>query len=330
MQAGETQRGSGVSYWIPRSVARGSWLTSRWTAGLGVGCKCCHAAGTRSPFGAFQVKTTAALQSINFAKHAANPKHQAAVVGYMRNASADTLSSPSLQEFRTAVDLVNAGTGLRTRKMRCLIWCVAETLKAQDRKAICDSQAITLQRDERKGRLLMRYRAVDQHMGEFGGPLGSVREFGTGAANVTYATHRIMQRMCTEMHEAPRGYRGPQLKLLPGLLQHLKLSVMCITVDSASDETLSAEIMRSNALARSHDALTPNLRFVLRNKAHASRRIICRPRSADPYLKDVVLMFASGRGSMPQIIQHSLDIRRVFAHYVNTSTHNVSRPRLPS
>ena len=85
---------------------------------------------------------------------------------------------------------------------------------------------------------------------------------------------------------------------------------MCIAVDSASDETLSADIMRPNTLAGLHGALTPNLRFVLRDKAHASRRIISRPWSADAYLKDVVLMLASGRRSMAQLIQHSLDIRK--------------------
>ena len=74
-------------------------------------------------------------------------------------------------------------------------------------------------------------------------------------------------------------------------------------------------------IAGLHGALTPNLRFVLRDRAHASKRITGRPWSADAYLKDVVLMFASGRGSVAQLIQHSLDIRRVFANYVKTCTH---------
>jgi hypothetical protein len=149
-------------------------------------------------------------------------------------------------------------------------------------------------------------------MGEFSGALGSERDFGTGSTNLTSATERIMRRMCTPMHGAPRGYKGEQPTLLPGLFRHLRESVMCITADSASDEILSAEIMRPNTLAGLHGALTPNLRFVLRDKAHASRRIISRPWSADTYLKDVVFMFASGRGPMAQLIQHSVAIRRVF------------------
>ena len=96
---------------------------------------------------------------------------------------------------------------------------------------------------------------------------------------------------------------------------------MCITVDAASYETLSADIMRPSTLASLHRALTPDLRFALRDKAHASRRIISRPWSADAYLKDFVIMFASGRGSMAQLTQHSLDIIMVFANYVKTCTH---------
>ena len=81
----------------PSGVAHGSWLTSKWTKGLGVGCKCCRAAGWRSPFGAYHVKTTAALQPANFAKRAPNPKHQVVVAAYKRNASAEVaLTSPSL------------------------------------------------------------------------------------------------------------------------------------------------------------------------------------------------------------------------------------------
>jgi hypothetical protein len=243
-----------------------------------------------APFGAYQVKTTAALQPANFAKHARNPKHQVAVVAYMGNASAEVaLTSPDLKEFRNATDLVNRGDGLRSHKHRCMIWRVAEALNAQDRRTISECQAITLFRGERKGRLLVRYRAMDKRMGEFSGAFGSERDFGTGSTNVTSATDRIMRRMCTPMHGAPRGYKGEKPTLLPGLFRHLRESVMCIAVDSASDETLSAEIMRPNTLAGLHGALTPNLRFVFRDKAHASRRIINRPWSADAYFKDNVL-----------------------------------------
>ena len=122
-------------------------------------------------------------------------------------------------------------------------------MKARGRKAISECQAITRFRNERKGRLLVRYRGVDHRIGKFSGTLGAERDFGTGSTNVTGATERIMQRMCTPMHGAPRCYKGEKPTLLPGLFRHLRESVMCIPVDSTSDEPRGAEIMRSNTLA---------------------------------------------------------------------------------
>ena len=86
---------------------------------------------------------------------------------------------------------------------------------------------------------------------------------------------------------------------------------MCIAADLASDELLSAGILRSGTLAGGAGVLTPNLRFVLRDKAHASRRIISRPGAADVYVKDVVDMFARGRGSVARMIQNPLETGQV-------------------
>ena len=70
---------------------------------------------------------------------------------------------------------------------------------------------------------------------------------------------------------------------------------------------------------QSQAALTPNLRFAIRDKAHASRRISSRHWAADKYIKDVALMMAQGRESIARIIQTSVEIRRVFANFVRTA-----------
>ena len=59
------------------------------------------------------------------------------------------------------------------------------------------------------------------------------------------------------------------------LLQHLRRSVTCITVDAAADEILSSELIRASVWTESQEKLTPNLRFGVR-QAHASRRITSR------------------------------------------------------
>ena len=98
---------------------------------------------------------------------------------------------------------------------------------------------------------------------------------------------------------------------------------MCITVDSAGDELLASEMMRSRSLAQTERALTPNLKFVLRDAAHASRRIISRPWNADPYLRDVALMMAQGRCSVAKLVQNSTETSRKFAEHVKSSQSSV-------
>ena len=48
--------------------------------------------------------------------------------------------------------------------------------------------------------------------------------------------------------------------------------IEAITVDSAADELLSGELMRGQCQLAQATTLTPNLRLVLRDVTHASRR----------------------------------------------------------
>ena len=68
-------------------------------------------------------------------------------------------------------------------------------------------------------------------------------------------------------------------------------------------------------------AVTPNAKHVLPGKTHAPRRLSSRPYGADPYLKDILLMFATGRTSPARMVQHSMEARRVFPGFVHTSAH---------
>ena len=90
------------------------------------------------------------------------------------------------------------------------------------------------------------------------------------------------------------------------------MSVICITVNLAGDEILGGEMMRSASLSPTQLALTPNLKFVIRDKTHASRRVIFRPWTADPFLQEVGWNMARGRASMARIIQNSNEIKRFF------------------
>jgi hypothetical protein len=77
--------------------------------------------------------------------------------------------------------------------------------------------------------------------------------------------------------------------------------------------------MRSSVLNEGIRKITPNLRFVLRDKAHASRRVTSRPWEKDPALKDVLVHMCTGRGSIAKLIHNSQEIRRIFEEFVQSA-----------
>ena len=121
------------------------------------------------------------------------------------------------------------------------------------------------------------------------------------------------------MHAVPRCPNPGEKSFVKwGLFQHLRKIVIGIAVDSAADEVLCAEMMRDPALANTREALTPHLRHILRDKAHATRRLISRPWGVDEFIKGVVMQFCRGRGSVARLIQNSRENQRVFANFAHS------------
>ena len=266
--------------------------------------------------------------SCKFPKHSNNHKHKAAVRAFILGASKAAridIHCPSVQEFIDVGKDVMKGGAIGRGAKRRMLWCLSEAMKEQDREIISAAQAISLFRDERNGRLAVRYRAVNNNLDEFSGTLGQARNFGTGSSKITAATEGIMSRMCTKLCGAPPDQFRATARKLPSLLEHLRMSVLCITVDSAGDEVLSGEMMRTPSLSPTQLALTPNLKFVIRDKTHGSRRVISRPWAADPFIQDVAMNMARGRASISRIIQNSTEIRRVFSGFVKSGTSTVVR-----
>ena len=305
---------------VPGDTSKGTWLDSKWKQGLGIGCKCCKFDGQPGPFGTYGIRCNSALQVSHLLKHDQSSAHRNAVAAYLSkpNQYTDQFTSVAKQ-IADGESFVKVG-----KPGRKIAWCLLQAMKEEDRAAIRGCMFISLLRDERASRLHIRFRCVNKDLEVHSGTLGMEKDFGTGASAVTTATERIMRRMCTEHNDPDVAEQAWDIaKLDTALFNHLRNSVLCVAVDSAADEVLSAEIMRSRVLSQSHQALTPNLLWVIRDKAHASRRLVSRPWAADAYIKDVALMMSQGNGSMARMIQNSLDIRRVFSRFVRTSRNKI-------
>ena len=311
----------------PRRPNLGSWLDSTGEgAGLAVGCKACFAQSFRTVWGKYMVRSPSMLQHYVFRRHSNSVSHIVAVQKMFHRSMEAVLDhvSPSADEFKKLMgDIIDNKLGEVDRKTKQKLWCLHEALKSLDQSTLSRASAIFLFRDERDGRLLVRFRAVSHDLECKVGVLGQERAFGTGARQVLTATGNVIVRACTRFHGAPPSSAGsaqvaPKPFLKKNLLRHVRKSVIGLTCDSAADEILAAEMMRDADLAQS-TAMTPNLRYIIRDKAHASRRLISRPWSVDDFLKDVVMMFCRGRGSVARLIQNSKENRRMFEQFARTT-----------
>ena len=303
----------------------GSWLDVVVSEKhVAVGCRVCKSAGRDCRFASYKVQTADALQVVNLRKHERNPRHQAAVELYLSGQGGGSIDAPPVAEYEALCkEIIDGSATCDPLKKAKMTWTLSEAFKFCDQLAVekCDSMALF--RDESKSRLLIRFRAISPSLEEHSGILGQERDFGTGALNITKATANVMKRFATRF-SCPPGKRhkvGSMVK--KHLLKHMRKAIHVITVDAAGDEVLSGEMMRSATLAGTQRRLTPNLKFLNRDRTHGSRRITSRGWGADPFLHDVIQMLARGRGSMARIIQNSDAIRMQYKVFCRTSFRSI-------
>ncbi len=271
-----------------------SWLVRTST---GLGCSVCAAVAqsggltdaTVRPqhrkYATFCVAEDGA-QLVHLRKHAASALHRRNVlnlVGATDLLAEDILlDTPSTTAFSTTLEVLRKGSppaagvegvGKRTKVER-LEWCLCEAVLELDRQCLNrDDISITLVRDERQQRLLVRFVASGNDLVRHSGELGQSKNFGTSAEALTTATHDILKRFATRNLDPPhccrRNIQPPTLD--DTLFQRLRAGIEGLTIDSAADELLGAEQLRKGnreLLA----PLCPNLKVITRDKAHGSRR----------------------------------------------------------
>lgn len=173
-------------------------------------------------------------------------------------------------------------------------WCLCEGLKEYSRTFLSSAVTMNLLRDERHKRLQLSGRASDNAANAMAGLFGLGKTHDASAIGLTEATKRITQTFCT------RDYNPPYIKCVGAkdgrfdaeLLERICIIAEAITIDSASDEVVAATDLRSSdsfaALQSGGQALMPNMRHILRDKAHGSRRFLTRPLSSFIFLSSAL------------------------------------------
>ena len=173
-----------------------------------------------------------------------------------------------------------------------MVSCLDAAVREIALHAMVSAESISLMRDERRQRLMLRFACCSPELVVASGVVGVAKEFGTGHVAISIATTDLVTRICN----------GDQA-MATAVLN--KVELLC--VDAAADEVLSGERMRGRSGAPADvPVVTPNLKVIFRDGAHASRRFLSRLWKADESINDVIDGVVRNRHSITQRIHNSL------------------------
>lgn len=259
-----------------------SWIATHPKHAGCIGCRPCAKVQTACPSGArafarYRVRT---LKLSTILKHGSSTFHRSSTRGFLGLGSeTPKVYAPSANTFKALWKGLRKGSSLESlhnlggrEKLGNMRWCLADALRAQDREFLANATCICLARDERDGRLVVRFSATDKNLTTRRRLLGLARDWGSGAQAIADTTVKLV-RMCLETREAPEGIPRRAMPRIAGRIvtrpshsvaRHVLQRVEAATTDAARDEILGSELLQTTDM--------PNLRFILRDKAHGARR----------------------------------------------------------
>lgn len=251
-----------------------------------VGCLACNKTGStvqggKHHFGRYKVDLKQ-LKPWQLTRHAKQDGHKTAVAEYLTKETCNNgtpfNAAPSSSTFRKVLNALNKGHRPSSRKgidgvgNRSVVLKLFQLLSKAKRKMVQDylerAHAIALIRDERAYRLLVRYRAIfwkDKKLIIKSGVLGQAKleNYSSSAQSIADATHSVVSTIAST---------GREKKNVAEATKKYMHKVEALTVDSASAELLSGEIMRGTDGSSNPDPMAPNQKLVIRDATHAARR----------------------------------------------------------
>lgn len=207
--------------------------TQTWLAMTphGMMCVACKNSGFKGPWS--DGTAGSEVKRLRFwfvAKHGKAKNHINAVKKALGLSSAAALLAPELGEFHRMLEGIRKGESLRNANQfnqmsdktqligRCLQEAALNDLRAQLRNA----KSISLMRDARRQRLLIRYGLCDEQGNVKAGVLGMARSCGESGLDVVKATENVLKRVCTTNDHAPRWYAGAKPHFNGDLFDHAR------------------------------------------------------------------------------------------------------------
>ena len=264
-------------------AANGCWLASAVVDGQWVmGCIVCCARGLPGAFGRFSwigAGKNGQLKASRLEKHHESHEHRYAVAAYFGILEGATRSPASQEMLEQLQSLQQGKAGNPHSKAHAITWCLSEALLDIDREFVKKARTLSICRDDRAHRLLMRFTGSTKNLDVRSGVLGigTAHREKADADGIVNATKEVLEGFCTPRRGAPIHGDGPKNIIPIGidveLLAHMQQIIEVIAVDEEAAEVKAADIGRGRrASAFELAPITPNLKFVTRDKAHGFRR----------------------------------------------------------
>ena len=257
------------------------------------------------------------LKTHNLFRHEATDEHMTA------GGDEKQTRAPSHAAFNVVLEQLRSGLSCDSRmcpensegifgqaKAKTMGWCLVEALLIKHRKQLSECVVGSLLRDERHGRLQVRLRGATADMDQISMYIGTALEFSPDAVGINAATDRLLKTMCTRFKCCP--VPGVEPLFDEALHKHVVNIIEALTVDAAANEVVAGWDLTIPNPVKEQPPLLPNCRFILRDCAHASRRVLQRPWQADPVTDNLVGMLTRWRGSLGQLINHSENLRQCY------------------
>lgn len=230
----------------------------------------------------------------NMIKHHISHSHKQAVLticGLSQGPRGQpTMGAPSAESFCKVLiaaqegraptrGIDDVGTFKKLRRMR---FCLAEAIACLQREHLSDA-VIGLARDERHGRLLIRFTACSPELVVRTGVLWQKQQCPGSGETITESSIEGIQKFCTSFYGIPPKAKElqPDLSIQRQdreLVQHMVKAIEVMKVDSAANELLSASIMQEDRRVRTdgQEYHFKNM-SIARDKAHGARRTAHAP-----------------------------------------------------
>ena len=277
--------------------------------------KACHGGS----WGSCGITAYSSLQVRSLLKHQNSETHESATG---MKSDLDSCRAPSKSDFQSLLNHVKKNTvgrdGISSvgghKKCRKMMWCLAEANRQKKRHHFRAGKGVdgndfqsstTIYQDCRKGKLQVRFTSASSRLEKIDGHVGTVdlaKNFSLDAIGIMQGTMFALERFCIGWMNPPyveNDQQVPEPEVDQKVRAALINSIETFVSDSASDEIRAGHMLANQSTSSQYLPSLPQLKVVVRDKPHATRRNLSRGWSADPVLDEVIRRFVLGEKSRP-------------------------------